>query len=206
MTALKRFGRTAIAAAAFATVTACANAGGLGGILGSVLGGGQNGQNGQNGQVSGTVQGVDTRNQVVNIRSSNGQNVALRYDNQTQVVYQNRNYAITDLENGDQVTATVQAVNNGYYVSRVNVDASNNTTGSTGTANSQSVRGTVRQVDVNNGWFTLNSTNNGTITVTLPYNPTRSDLTRFQNLRSGDNVNLYVTYVNSTRAELVRFN
>ncbi len=201
MTALKGFGRTAIAAAIFATTTACANTGGLGGILGSVLGGGQ-----QNGQITGTVQGVDTRNQIVNIRQSNGQNVALTYDNQTQVVYQNRNYAITDLETGDQVTATVQTVNNGYYVSRVNVDASRNTTGSTGTANSQSLTGTVRQVDVNNGWFTINSTNSGTITVTMPYNPTRSDLTRFQNLRSGDYVSLYVSYLNSNRVELVRFN
>lgn len=202
MISLNRFGRSAIAAAAIATATACANAGGLGGILGSVLGGG----GAQNGQVAGTVQNVDTRNQVVNIRQSNGQNLSLLYDNQTQIVYQNRNYAITDLETGDQVTATVQTVNNGYYVSRVDVTASANTNGSTGTANSQSLAGTVRQVDVNNGWFSINSSNNGTITVTMPYNPTRTDLTRFQNLRSGDYVNLYVTYLNSTRVELVRFN
>lgn len=203
MISLNRFGRSAIAAAAIATATACANAGGLGGILGSVLGGGGGAQNGQ---VAGTVQNVDTRNQVVNIRQSNGQNLSLLYDNQTQIVYQNRNYAITDLETGDQVTATVQTVNNGYYVSRVDVTASANTNGSTGTANSQSLAGTVRQVDVNNGWFSINSSNNGTITVTMPYNPTRTDLTRFQNLRSGDYVNLYVTYLNSTRVELVRFN
>ncbi len=203
MISLQRFGRSAIAVAAIATATACANTGGLGGILGSVLGGGGGAQNGQ---VAGTVQGVDTRNHVVNVRQSNGQNVALSYDNQTQIVYQNRNYAITDLETGDQVTATVQTVNNGYYVSRVDVTASGNTNGSTGTANSQSLAGTVRQVDVNNGWFSINSSNNGTITVTMPYNPARTDLTRFQNLRSGDYVNLYVTYLNSTRVELVRFN
>lgn len=200
MISLHRFGRTAIAAAAIATASACANAGGLGEILGGVLGGGQQ----QNGQVQGTVNSVDTRNQVVNLRQSNGENLALRYDNQTQIVYQNRNYAISDLENGDQVTATVQTVNNGYYVSRVDVNASANT-GSNGSTNSQSLTGNVRQVDVNNGWFTVN-TNNGTITVSMPYNPTRSDLTRFQNLRQGDYVSLYVTILNNSRVELVRFN
>lgn len=202
MISIMKFGRTAIVAAAIATTTACANAGGLGGILGSVLGGGA----GQEGQVTGTIQNVDTRNQVVNIRQSNGQNVSLSYDNQTQVVYQNRNYAVTDLETGDQVTATVQTANNSYYVSRVNVDVSSSTSGSTGTNNSRSLTGNVRQVDANNGWFTINTPNSGTITVTMPYNPTRSDLTRFQNLRSGDYVSLIVSYLNNTRVELIRFN
>lgn len=199
MKTLHRFASTAVAAIAIATATGCANVGGLGGILGSVLGGQQQ----QNGQVEGTVLGVDTRNQVVNLRQSNGQSIALRFDNQTQVVYQNRNYAITDLENGDRVTATVQTVNNGYYVTRVDVTQSNTATGSS--ANSQSVQGTVRQVDFNNGWFTINTSNNVTITVTMPYNPTSSDRTKFQNLRSGDFVRLYGSYISNTRVELQRF-
>jgi YD repeat-containing protein len=197
MITLQKFARNALGIAAIATVTACANTGGLGEILGSVLGGGQNGQ------VAGTVLSVDTRNQIVNLRQSNGQTLALTYDSQTQVVYQNRNYAVTDLENGDQVTATVQTVNNGYYVSRVEVTQSGTATGTP--ANAQSVQGTVRQVDVNNGWFTVQTSNSGTITVTMPYNPTRTDLTKFQNLRSGDFVRLYGTYLNSTRVELVNF-
>lgn len=197
MITLQKFARTAIAVFAITTATACANAGGLGEILGSVLGGGQNGQ------VAGTVLSVDTRNQVVNLRQTNGQSLSLTYDSQTQVVYQNRNYAVTDLENGDQVTATVQTVNNGYYVSRVEVTQSGTATGTP--ANAQSVQGTVRQVDVNNGWFTISATNGATITVTMPYNPTRTDLTKFQNLRSGDYVRLYGTYLNSTRVELVNF-
>ncbi|HVF39927.1 MAG TPA: hypothetical protein VM939_08500 [Gemmatimonadaceae bacterium] len=198
MSTLQRFARMGVAAIAIAAATGCANMGGLGGILGSVLGGQQ-----QDGQVEGIVLSVDTRNQVVNLRQSNGQSVALSYDNRTQVVYQNRNYAITDLENGDRVTATVQTVNNGYYLTRVDVTQSSTSTGNT--ANSQSVQGTVRQVDVNNGWFTINTSNNATITVTMPYNPTRTDLTKFQNLRSGDFVRLYGSYVSNTRVELERF-
>lgn len=198
MITLKRFASIAIAAATITTVTGCANTGGLGDILGGVLGGGA-----QNGQVTGSVQSVDTRNQIVNLRQSNGSNVALSYDNQTQVVYQNRNYAITDLEAGDQVTATVQSVSGGYYVSRVDVNQSA-TTGTT-TGNTQSLQGTVRQIDVTNGWFTVQTSNSGTVTVTMPYNTTRADQTTFQNLRSGDYVRLYGTYLNSSRMELVRF-
>lgn len=200
MTTLRRFASIVLAAGTITTVTACANTGGLGDILGGVLGGGAQ----QNGQVTGNIQSVDTRNQVVNLRQSNGQNIALSYDNQTQVVYQNRNYAITDLENGDQVTATVQTVSNGYYVSRVDVNQSATSSGTT-TGNVQSVQGTVRQVDVTNGWFTVQTSNSGTLTVTMPYNVSRADQTTFQNLRSGDFVRLYGTYVNNTRFELQRF-
>lgn len=200
MITLKKFASVAMAAATITTVSACANTGGLGDILSGVLGGGAQ----QNGQVAGNIQSVDTRNQVVNLRQSNGQTIALRYDNQTQVVYQNRSYAITDLENGDQVTATVQTIQNGYYVSRVDVNQSANGTGST-TANAQSLQGTVRQVDVTNGWFTVQTSNTGTITVTMPYNTARADQTTFQNLRSGDFVRLYGTYISNTRIELQRF-
>ena len=199
MITLRKFASVAIAAATITTVTGCANTGGLGDILGGVLGG----SGAQNGQVTGSVQSVDTRNQIVNLRQSNGSNIALSYDNQTQVVYQNRNYSVTDLEAGDQVTATVQTVTNGYYVSRVDVNQSG-TTGTT-TANSQSIQGTVRQIDVTNGWFTVQTSNSGTVTVTMPYNPSRADQATFQNLRSGDFVRLYGTYINSSRIELQRF-
>lgn len=198
MIALTRFAGVAMAAATISTVTACANTGALGQILGGVLGGGA-----QNGQVSGSIQSVDTRNRTVNLRQTSGQTVGLMYDNQTQVVYQNRNYAVTDLEPGDQVTATVQTVSNGYYVSRVDVNQSSSAGGST--ASSQTFQGTVRQVDVSNGWFTLSTSNSGMITVTMPYNPSRADLTTFQNLRSGDFVRLYGIYLNSARVELQRF-
>jgi hypothetical protein len=102
------------------------------------------------------------------------------------------------------VTATVQTVSGGYYVSRVDVNQSGTANGTT-TGNVQSVQGTVRQVDVTNGWFTVQTSNSGTLTVTMPYNTSRADQTTFQNLRSGDFVRLYGTYVNSTRVELQRF-
>src|SRR5665213_3604988 len=74
---------------------------------------------------NGGVQGVDTRSQRIAIQQSNGQSVWIRYDNNTQVVYQNQNYSPTALENGDQVTANIQDAGNGsYYTSYVLVNQS----------------------------------------------------------------------------------
>jgi YD repeat-containing protein len=180
---------------------ACANTGGLGGILGSVLGG-----NSQS-QISGTVRGVDTRSQLISIQQSDGRTVTLTYDSQTQVVYQNRNYPVTSLQYGDQVTARIQNTsNNANYTDLIQVDQSvSSNTGTTGTSNAQSLQGTVRQVDTRNGLFTLDAGGNVILTVTMPYRPSNADQNRFQSLRSGDYVRFYGVFMNNTRVELRQF-
>jgi len=201
----QRIARRGAAALLLVATGACANTGGLGDILGSVLGGNQGGN--QGGQVSGSVRGLDTRSQQISIQQSNGQTVALEYDNRTQVVYQNQSYPVNSLEYGDQVTARIASSNNnnGYYTDYIQVDQSVSTTQGGSSANVQSVQGTVRQVDYANGLFTLNSGNGGILTVSMPYNARRSDVTTFQNLRSGDQVRLYGVYVNNSRVELRQF-
>jgi hypothetical protein len=67
------------------------------------------------------------------------------------------------------------------------------------------VSGTVRQVDTQNGLFTLNTGNRGTLTVSLPYNVSRADQSRFANLRSGETVRLYGVFLNNQRVELRQF-
>lgn len=193
---MSRLGAVAMLAA---TMGGCAGTGGLGSILGGVLGGlGGGGGN----QVSGSIQTVDTRNQQVIVQQSNGQSVALSYDNSTNVVYNNQNYPISALQSGDQVTARVQQLQNGgYYTDLIQVERSAQG-GSTG--NAQQIEGTVRQVDVRNGWFTVNS-NNGLLTVSMPYSPRSTDINRFQNLRAGDYVRFYGVYLSNTRVELRQF-
>jgi hypothetical protein len=131
----------------------------------------------------------------------------LGFDNNTKVVYQNRNYSVTSLENGDQVNARVQQLQNGgYYTDSVIVTQP--ASGSTPAGGSQSVRslqGTVRQVDRNNGLFSMDAGNGTTLTVSLPYNASNADVTRFNNLRSGDFVRFYGVYLNNTRVELRQF-
>ena len=188
--------------------TACSQLGGLGSVLGGAA------QQPQASQVSGTIQSVDTRNQQIVLQASNGQSVALYFDQQTQVSYQNRAYSVTNLERGDRVTARIQqAQNGGYYTDLVQVDQSaqdaggvySGNTGTTGNATVQSLQGTVRQVDRNNGLFTLDVGNYQTLTVSMPYNPSQNDQTRFQNLRAGESVRFYGVFLNNNRVELRRF-
>lgn len=180
---------------------ACANMGGLGSVLGSVLGGGSQSQ------VTGTVRSVDTRGQQISIQQSDGRTVTVTYDNQTQVVYQNRNYPVTSLQYGDQVTARIQSTaNNGNYTDLIQVDQSVSNSTSTGIgSNVQSLQGTVSQVDTRNGLFTVDTGGNVILTVTMPYRPSNADADRFRNLRSGDYVRFYGVFVNNSRVELRQF-
>jgi hypothetical protein len=196
----------AVALAASAMLGACAGgAGGIGDILGSVLGGQQTGQ--QGGQVAGTVLGVDTRAQAIGVQQSNGQTINLLFDANTQVVFENRNYPPTALERGDRITASVQQVSQGYYTNYVRVDQSvSGSAGSTTTGSVQQMAGTVQQVDLNSGAFSIDLQGTGLVTVSMPYNASRTDVTRFQNLRRGDYVRFYGVFLNNTRVELRQFN
>ena len=202
MTTLRQIAGIGAAALIIAATGACSS--GLGNVLGSVLGGGQ--QQEQSGQLRGTIRAVSTNNQQITIQQSNGQSVAVYYDNQTQVVYQNQRYAVSNLEYGDQVTASVRATQNGaYYTDYVQVDQSVSTSGgSAASGNVQSIQGNVRQVDSRNGLFTVES-GNGLLTVALPYNPRSADVSRFQSLRSGDFVRFYGVFLNNSRVELRQF-
>ncbi len=201
MTITQRIQRLTAAAVIVASAGACAG-NSLGNILGGVLGGGSGSQSGQ---LSGTIRGLDTRSQQIAIQESNGQTVPVYYDNQTQVVYQNQNYSPTALQNGDRVTARIQANGNNYYTDYVQVDQSVNGTGS-GSSNLQMLQGTVRQIDRQNGWFTVDVDNYNTLTVTVPYNVSSNDINRFRSLRSGDFVRFYGQYTNSGQVQLRQFN
>ena len=198
---VNRFG----AAAALAFLSACSGAGNVGEILGSVLGSG-------GAQVAaGTIQSVDTRNRQISLRQSNGQNVALAFDNQTAVIYQNRVYSVTSLEHGDQVQAKVQQLQNGgYYTDSVWVTQPvQGSTGNTGTGatpqNVQSLTGTVRSVDRNNGQFTIDVGNGTYLTVSMPYGASQADVNRFNALRTNEYVRFYGVYLNTSRVELRQF-
>jgi exosome complex RNA-binding protein Csl4 len=195
--------RASTAALLLATAGACSSTGGLGNILGSVLGGG----GGQGNQVSGYVQGVDTRNRQIGIQQSNGQTLVVAYDNNTQVVYNNQNYSVTSLENGDQVTARIQQLQNGgYYTDVLQVDRSVRGPSTMQSGNVQLFQGTVRQVDQNNGLFLLDVNNGSRVTVQIGQQTSRDDLNRFRSLRPGDFARLYGVYLNGSRVELRQFN
>lgn len=192
---------------AIASATGCSGTGGLGSVLGSVLGGGA-GQ-GQGTQVSGYVNGVDTRNRSIIIQQQNGQSVAIAYDQNTQVVYQNQSYPVTALENGDQVTLRLQqTTNGGYYTDLVQVDQSVRNGSSSSVYQSGNVvqfEGAVRSVNRQQGWFTITGGNGGLLTVQLGNQVSRNDVDRFNSLRVGDFVRMYGVYTSNNSVELRQF-
>ncbi len=201
-----RRGAAAVLLVALVSAGGCKSAGSLGDVLGSVLGGGQR----QGNQLAGTIAGVDTRGQQIGIQQGNGQTVAVGYDNNTRVVYQNQNYPVTALERGDQVVARVLDRGNGaYYTDSVFVAQSVSTSGRAGSqSGSEGIRtlqGVVRQTDRNNGLFSLELNGGGTVIVSLPYGARSSDVNRFQNLRAGESVRLAGVFLNNSRVELRQF-
>lgn len=201
-----RVARTFIVGFGTIALSACAN-GGLGNVLGSVLGGGMGQGQGQSqtAEVSGYIAGVNQRSQQIGIQQSNGQTIGLSYDNQTQVVYQNRNYPVTALQNGDVVMARVQSGSNGgYYTDLVQVNQSVQDRGGT-TQHVQTFQGRVRQIDLNNGWFVLDAGNGSGFPVYMPYQANGNDVARFRGLRQGEYVRFYGTIDANSRVQLRQF-
>jgi hypothetical protein len=197
------------AALVLASSAACSGAGGLGSVLGSVLGGA--GQQQQGGQLTGFVNGVNTQNRQIGIQQQNGQTVAIAYDQNTQVSYQNQSYPVSALENGDQVTLRVQQLQNGgYYTDLIQVDQSVRSTGGGQgpvyqTGNVQSLEGSVRSVNRTQGFFVMNLQNGQQVTVTLPAQVSRNDVTRFNALRAGEFVRFYGVVTGNSNVELRQF-
>ncbi|HEX8169647.1 MAG TPA: hypothetical protein VF824_03805 [Thermoanaerobaculia bacterium] len=103
---------------------ACGSGGGGLGDLGNIILGSPSSS--QSSDVRGTVAGIDTNARridldvayVNNLRNDNGgQRGTIYYDNNTRVVYQGRDYSISDLERGDEISVT--GVNdNGRYLAQ----------------------------------------------------------------------------------------
>ncbi len=205
------FGRLIWAPALAVSLVAagCAANSPLGGVLGGLgLPGGQS-------TVSGTVAGVNTRSQQVFINMDNGQQLAVQYDNQTQVVYQNQSYPVPNLQRGDYVNVQIQGTGNGgYYTSYIqvqqSVSSSGNYPGNYGTyggayGSYTTLQGTVRQIDYQNGAFLISQRNGATVWVTMPYNPRREDAQIFNSLRSGQYVRIYGQFTGGNQFRLSNF-
>jgi hypothetical protein len=98
-------------------LVACGSSGlgGLGGIFGSP-------SSTQPSTIQAVVNLVDTNNQRIDVnnyvnglRNTQGSQQSIYYDSRTRVVYQGRDYNITDLERGDEISVT-GSNNNGRFV------------------------------------------------------------------------------------------
>jgi len=213
---LLSLGRRGVVLAAVLAASGCAG-GGLGGLggLGDILAGAAglpgSGQQGQGqGQVVAEIQGLDTQRQLIQVRTQNGQTGSLLYDRNTVVVYQQRQYQVSNLERGDVVAIQVQQTNQGSpYASRIDVQQSVQDRGGQssggGVGQVQQFSGRVGQVDRQRGMFQLQTSYSGNVVVSLPYNPSSAVVNQFNRLRSGDSVRLEGAEIGNGRVELYRF-
>lgn len=94
----------------------------LGDILGAATGQGGGGQQQQQQQIQAEIQRVDANDQRVYVRTREGRDGSVRFDQNTAVIYQQQQYPVTALERGDLVNLTVRQISqNELYASRFDV-------------------------------------------------------------------------------------
>jgi hypothetical protein len=103
---------------------------GNGGSLGDIILGSPSST--QSSDVQGYVNSVDTRNQLINLDvtyvnnlrqsgSNTNQRGTIYYDSRTRVLYNNREYNVTDLERGDQISVRGYNDNGRYVAEQIDV-------------------------------------------------------------------------------------
>lgn len=158
--------------------------------------------------IVGEVQHVDTRARELEIRTDSGRTSVVRYDDNTQVIYRQRNYSVDNLERGDYVAARVQQGRDGRpFTNSITVRESVQDRGYSGGGRGRFDRaeGRVEYVDARRGTFELRDSRNRLIVVSVPFNAPRPVIDRFNRLREGDNVRIEGRSVNADRFELENF-
>jgi hypothetical protein len=160
--------------------------------------------------VIGEVEYVDPRSHEIEVRTDAGRTTVLRYDDRTQVVYQQRTYPVANLERGDYVAARVQQDRDGRsYTDTITVRESvqdrGRRGGSGGSGRLDQLEGRVQHIDPRRGTFELRDSRNHTIVVSVPFNAPRQVMDRFNRLREGDNVRIEGSSSGTDRFELEDF-
>jgi exosome complex RNA-binding protein Csl4 len=155
----------------------------------------------------GEVENVDTRAREIEIRTDSGRTAVVRYDDRTQVIYQQRNYSVANLEPGDYVAARVQQDRNGQnYTDTITVREGVQDRGNKrGSGRLDRIEGRVEYVDERRGTFELRDSRNRLIVVAVPFNAPGSVMDRFNRLRTGDFVRIEGRAAGSDRFDLENF-
>ena len=159
--------------------------------------------------MAGEVQYVDTRIQQIEIRTDAGRIWNVLYDNQTRVVYRQRDYAVSNLEPGDYVAMRARQDQDGQvYTDLIMVKENIQDRGGSnrGSANRlDKFAGIVEHIDSRRGQFEVRDRSDRLIVVALQYNAPRNVSDRFNRLREGDTVRLEGRFLNQDRFELENF-
>ena len=155
----------------------------------------------------GEVENVDARAREIQIRTDSGRTSVVRYDDRTQVIYQQRNYSVANLEPGDYVAARVQQDRNGQnYTDTITVREGVQDRGNKrGSGRLDRIEGRIEYVDERRGTFELRDSRNRLIVVAVPFNAPGSVMDRFNRLRTGDFVRIEGRAAGSDRFDLENF-
>ena len=155
----------------------------------------------------GEVEYVDTRAREIEIRTDSGATAVIRYDDQTQVIYQQRNYSVANLEPGDYIAARVQQDRDGRnYTDTITVREGVQDRGNRrGSAQLDRIEGRIESIDERRGTFELRDTRSRLIVVAVPFNAPRSVIDRFNRLRKGHYVRIEGRAAGAERFDLESF-
>jgi hypothetical protein len=134
------------------------------------------------------------------------------YSADTRVLYRGREFSIAQLEKGDKVSMQLKQDSRGdSYTSLIRVQESvqdrsqSRADTSRAVSGIQTVDGRVEQVDFQRHSFEMRDQSRARVLVSLPENTHRSDMDRFNALRSGDYVRVEGRFLDRDRFELNAF-
>ena len=155
---------------------------------------------------------VDTSSREIHLRPNDSRKRVVGYSADARVLLRGREYPVTQLESGDQVSMQLKQDSRGNsYTDLVRVHESirdlnpDRGAGPPPATAMQTVDGRVEHVDFERSSFELSDPSRQRFFVSLPANARRSDLDRFRALRAGDYVKVEGRFLNRERFELDGF-
>jgi uncharacterized protein DUF5666 len=107
--------------------------------------------------VHGTVRSIDTYARTISVDPGYGSYMTINYASNTPVYYNNRTFAISDLEVGDQIDARVNDLGGGRFNAQDITVTRNVSSGGTYGSQVSTIRGTVRYVDPSTRTISMDS-------------------------------------------------
>ncbi|HVO91904.1 MAG TPA: hypothetical protein VMT22_03640 [Terriglobales bacterium] len=158
------------------------------------------------------VERLDTSSREIHLRPNSSRSRVVGYSADARVLFRGREYPVTQLETGDIVAMQLKQDSRGNsYTDLVRVQESVRDRDQSRDANSrppsgiQTVDGRVEQVDLQRNSFEMRDQSRTRVHVSLPENAHRSDIDRFNALRSGDYVRVEGRFLDRERFELDAF-
>lgn len=164
-------------------------------------------------EVEGEVVRVERLPNLIVLSSRDRGTLRIAYSADTPVYFRGQQYAVSNLEPGDEVRAEVREDAGGglrtdYVVVTRSVQEREGRTGGVGGERPGEVEtftGRVDRVERERGRFTVSTETRGTVTVLMPYQPLTGDQQTFERLRSGQRVRFDAEWLGEGRVALVRF-